>query len=109
MQAIGVELRDYLVRARASADQEIRTYPTPIPRCDAQFNFVYEQRSRLTELVNMLNAALDREEPESKLASIIAAFVASSPLSDSIEERELRRRLAAVGSPSGVTTMSTPG
>ena len=109
MRSIAVELRDYLVRARASLDEEIRTYPTPIPRCDAQFNFVYEQRSRLTEFVNILNAVLDREDPESTLASVLARFIASSPLSDGIEERDLRARLAAVMSPSGFATTSTPG
>jgi hypothetical protein len=109
MRSIAVELRDYLVRARASVDEEIRTYPTPIPRCDAQFNFVYEQRSRLTEFVNILNAVLDREDPESALAGVLAGFIASSPLSDGIEERDLRTRLAAVISSSSFATTSTPG
>jgi len=109
MRSIAVELRDYLVRARASVDEEIRTYPTPIPRCDAQFNFVYEQRSRLTEFVNILNAVLDREDPESTLASVLAGFIASSPLSDGIEESDLRTRLAAVMSRSSFARTSTPG
>jgi hypothetical protein len=109
MRSIAVELRDYLVHARASADEEIRTYPTPIPCCDAQFNFVYDQRSRLTEFINILNAALDREDPESTLESVLAEFIASSPLSDGIEERDLRARLAAVILRSSFATTSTPG
>jgi hypothetical protein len=95
LRSTAIELRDYLVRARASVDEEIRTYPTPIPRCDAQFNFVYEQRARLTDLLNRLNAELDRGDPSSQLAGVIAGFVASSPLCESPEERDLRNRLAA--------------
>ena len=105
LHSMAVELRDYLVRARASVDEEIRTYPTPIPRCDAQFNFVYAQRDRLTDLLNVLNAELDRGDPPSRLASVIAGFVASSPLCESAEERDLRKRLAADIS---VYDLSTP-
>ena len=96
LRSIAVELRDYLARVRASVDDEIRTYPKPIPRCDAQFNFVYEQRARLTQLLNLLDAGLDQNDRSSQLASIIAGFVASSPLGDSCDERDLRKRLTAV-------------
>jgi hypothetical protein len=63
----------------------------------------------VTEFLNILNAALDREDAESTLASVLAGFIASSPLSDGIEERNLRARLAAVMSPSSLATTSTPG
>ena len=41
-----------VVRARLEAekrrlDDEIRSYPTPIPRCDAQFNHLYERRQQI--------------------------------------------------------------
>ena len=94
LHSMGLELRDYLVRARKAIDDEIRAYPTPIPRCDAQFNFVYEQRSRLSELLNRLNAALDQKNASPEIAHVIDAFVAARP-GDSLEERDLRKRLAA--------------
>ena len=28
-------------------DEEIRDYPTPIPRCDAQFNALFERRDAI--------------------------------------------------------------
>src|SRR6185369_13558034 len=33
LQSACIELRDYLDRIRRSIDEEIRSYPTPIPRC----------------------------------------------------------------------------
>jgi hypothetical protein len=104
VRSMAVELRDYLVRARASVDEEIRTYPTPIPRCDAQFNGLYEQRGRLTELLNVLNVEL---ESPSRLVSVIAGFIASSPLCESDEERDLRKSLAAGMSVYDLATPST--
>ena len=38
------ELQRWLACVRATLADEIRSYPTPIPRCDAQFNHLVEQR-----------------------------------------------------------------
>ena len=40
-------LRASLQARRDELDAEIRSYPTPIPRCDAQFNFLFEQREKV--------------------------------------------------------------
>ena len=48
-------LRETLARL----DAEIRSYPTPIPRCDAQFNHLLEERDRIRRL---LEDAAAREE-----------------------------------------------
>ena len=93
--ALAAELRAFLVRSRASLDEEIRTYPTPIPRCDAQFNFVYEQRARVSQWLSQLDAALDGGEGSGALASATAAFVSAPPLGSSTEEQALRKRLVA--------------
>jgi hypothetical protein len=39
---------------KRSIDREIGDYPTPIPRCDAQFNHLLEQRTRLSRLLTRL-------------------------------------------------------
>ena len=41
------ERRARLEERRRQLDDEIRGYPTPIPRCDAQFNHLYEERARI--------------------------------------------------------------
>ena len=35
-------------------NDEIVNYPPPIPACDAQFNYLLEERARLTEELNRL-------------------------------------------------------
>jgi hypothetical protein len=39
--------RAFLEAEKRRLDEEIRNYPTPIPRCDAQFNFLFEQREKI--------------------------------------------------------------
>ena len=46
--------RAELEEKRRRLDDEIRSYPTPIPRCDAQFNQLFEERDRLARLLEEL-------------------------------------------------------
>ncbi len=34
--------------------EQIKTYPTPIAGCDEQFNYLLEERNRLTEMIEQL-------------------------------------------------------
>ena len=36
-------------------DAEIRAYPTPIPRCDAQFNHLFERRAEVVRALEGLD------------------------------------------------------
>jgi len=47
-------LRASLEARRKQLDAEIRAYPTPIPRCDAQFNFLMEERARIVRELEAL-------------------------------------------------------
>ena len=38
-------------------DAEIRSYPTPIPRCDAQFNALFERRDAIVRELQALREA----------------------------------------------------
>ena len=74
------------LKARLAAD--IRTYPTPIPRCDAQFNHLYEQLGRLSRDLDAI------ETMESQRAAA-ETFLASRPYTDDPLEREFRARISA--------------
>src|SRR5450755_152784 len=92
-EALRLELRDYLADTRQAIDDEIRCYPKPIPRCDAQFNFLYEQRSRVAQLIERVDSASNPEASRRELIDVVEDFVNSTPLLESPRERELRERL----------------
>jgi hypothetical protein len=82
------EILEHLHGVRDRLAGEIRTYPTPITRCDAQFNHLYEQQGRLAR-------DLDRMEKEKLTRALIEQFIASAPYTDDPSEREFRARVAS--------------
>lgn len=95
LQAACLELRQYLARAKRSVDDEIASYPKPIPRCDAQFNYLYEQRSRLSQELERATSGLAEASSMDGLVSLIMNFVDSASCSGDTEEQDLKARLRA--------------
>jgi hypothetical protein len=91
--ALGASLRDFVLRAKRSLDDEIRSYPTPIPRCDAQFNYAYEQRARLAALSQQFESASSFDDGASVLRTF-AEFAAVPSIGESCEEHALRVQIA---------------
>jgi hypothetical protein len=83
------EIVEHLREVRRHLSEEIRTYPTPIPRCDAQFNHLYEQLGRLSR-------DLDAIEGGRSERAAAEAFLASKPYTDDASERDFRVRVKAV-------------
>ena len=80
------------VKARLESERErvhaeIRTYPTPIPRCDAQFNHLIETRERLFRELARLDAAVRSSEVPDEGAARVEAFIDSSCLDDDAKLR----------------------
>ncbi|HET7097705.1 MAG TPA: hypothetical protein VFJ68_09965 [Casimicrobiaceae bacterium] len=94
LHALVASLRDFAVRAKGSLDDEIRSYPTPIPRCDAQFNHAYAQRALLAALLQRIPSEPNDDDNASAMLSAMAEFAASPPIGESAEERALRARIA---------------
>jgi len=82
---LAAEIVDHLRAVRDRLAEEIRGYPTPIPRCDAQFNHLYEQQGRLLRDLDRIEAT--RES--------IERFAASAPYTDDPAERDFRARIEA--------------
>jgi hypothetical protein len=82
------EIAEHLRGVRQRLAEEIRSYPTPIPRCDAQFNHLYEQQARLAR-------DLDRFGARGQEISSIEQFIASAPYTDDPAERDFRSRVRA--------------
>ena len=49
--------RRLLEEEKRRLDEEIRAYPTPIPRCDAQFNALFERRDEIVRELERLAKA----------------------------------------------------
>lgn len=72
---------------------EIRAYPTPIPRCDAQFNHLIEQRERLFQELARLEAARSSAVADDGAARV-EAFIESSGCLDDDAKLRLKSALS---------------
>lgn len=81
-------LREHLEQRKADIAAQINNYPPPIPACDAQFNYLLEERGKLSEELNRLETARLRSlEQDSAVqgggdGEAIAAFIAASDFID---------------------------
>jgi chorismate mutase len=78
---------------REQVRAEIRAYPTPIPRCDAQFNHLIEKRERLFQELARLDAARSSEVPHDDAARV-EAFIDSSGCLDDDAKLRLKSALS---------------
>jgi hypothetical protein len=95
LKAMCGEITQYLDRAQKAISDEIGNYPTPIPRCDAQFNHLYEQRTRLSDQLNRIAALGDGKITRADYVESITTFVDAAPFTDDAGERDLKSRLKA--------------
>ena len=65
-------LRARLEQTQEAVAAEIRTYPPPIPACDAQYNHLLERRQALSAALARLDAA--RKDGSSTLESFLAGL-----------------------------------
>jgi hypothetical protein len=85
------EISGELQRLRLALAAELRDYPVPIPRCDAQFNHLYEQQARLARDRDRWSAMAEK----GNYAKAVGEFIAALPYTDDPEERTLRARMKA--------------
>jgi len=91
LESMWNEIRHHLEDLRRSLAAEIRNYPTPIPRCDAQFNHLYEQQARLARELDRIGAVAGKTRGDT--IELIERFIASAPYTDDDAEREFRSRM----------------
>ena len=103
LESMWNEIRHHLEDLRHSLAAEIRNYPTPIPRCDAQFNHLYKQQSRLVRDLDQIGALTGNNAKRGDIIESIRQFVASAPYTDDPAELQLRVRLKKDLSEFGIT------
>jgi hypothetical protein len=102
LAALVAEIEAFLTARREALAAEIRGYPTPIPRCDAQFNFLYEQRSRIGTALNAIAERCAGGRTPAACRQIVGDFLAEPAFSDLPAEAALRSRAARAGAESAL-------
>jgi chorismate mutase len=95
LQAIWTEIKGHLKDRKRCIDEEIRTYPTPIPRCDAQFNYLLEQRTRLSQELGRITALAESGLGAGDYLGLIEEFIKSPPCTDDEAEQAMISHLKA--------------
>ena len=85
------DLRHQLEARRQQVIQDIRNYPPPIPACDAQFNYLLEQRDALHGELNRLKRLAGNASADDLLDFVATSAFISEPL-----QQDIRLRLGAV-------------
>ena len=75
LEAIWLEIRALLKKKKNQVQNEILTYPPPIPACDIQFNHLLEERSRLTEDLRRATAILEKSTDEGDSVRMTCEFI----------------------------------
>ena len=71
------------IREQLAADmqrivEEIRSYPPPIPACDAQFNYLLEERARVFQELGRVDALRQASQSTGDPVGVLDEFVLSS-------------------------------
>ncbi len=61
VETVWQEIENRLSAEKQRIFDEILSYPPPIPACDAQFNFLLEERSRITEELRRMRVVMANE------------------------------------------------
>jgi hypothetical protein len=71
-------IREHLGRQKQQVYEEIKQYPRPIPACDQQFNYLLEERARLSRELSRVVEALQESLTRGDALALIDQFLASS-------------------------------
>ena len=95
IESIWEAIRLHLENQRARVNDEIRKYPTPITACDAQFNYLLEERVKLAEELDRLKVARQSPTRRAHLESL-GEFIASSNFIIGEAEQTIRSSLLSL-------------
>ena len=88
-----MRIREHLENERHRVIEEIKKYPTPIAACDAQFNYLLEERARIAQELDQLKALTGEGLTRKAHLELIGEFIASSNYINGEMEQTLRSSL----------------
>ena len=71
-------VRERLESERRRINDEIEHYPPPIPRCDAQFNYLLEARANITRELSRMEAMALASQSSEEPTALLEEFVRTS-------------------------------
>lgn len=93
LRPIWQEIRARLEQKRDEISREIRNYPPPIPACDQHFNYLLEERARVSEELNRVDGLSTENPTRGNDIELIEGFIGSSACIDAETKRAIRARL----------------
>lgn len=97
VKSIWQEIKGHLEHKKEQIYEEIKNYPPPIPACDVQFNYLIEERARISqELSRLETLSRERCTPGGQL-QLINEFITSSPYLNDEAAQKIRSLLKEVG------------
>jgi len=94
IQSAWNQIRAQLETEKARLYEEIGTYPTPIAACDQQFNYLLEERTRISQELDRLNEAAVTSLTIEDSIQRMDEFIRSSKYVDPEAEQTIRATLA---------------
>ena len=85
-------IRSHIEAHKTRITNEIRSYPMPIPACDAQYNFLLEERGRINREMKQLQALSNDPGDPSGPHGTLRAFIETS----AYIHHEFRQELSAM-------------
>lgn len=90
LNAPWVAIRNHLEERMRRVQDEIRSYPAPIPACDAQFNHLLEERDALSSELARVRVSMNEESRFEIVRRSIDAFLSDSTCLGDAEKTEIR-------------------
>ena len=82
------EFKLQLQKVKSHINKEIGNYPSPIPACDAQFNYLLEERSKISVALKQVDNLLRKCQTEIvELEAIEEIIKTSNQIDDSMAAR----------------------
>ena len=96
MNPIWQTIKDHLENERQRINEEIRNYPPPIPACDAQFNYLLEERNRIAQELDRMKEPAEQSLMQKDAIRYIDEFIKSSRFISSEAEQRIRSSMLGV-------------
>ncbi len=83
-------IHQHLDKEMRRVQDEIRSYPAPISACDAQFNYLLEERETLSSELARVQEFMNKDTDSEDARSSIDAFLNFSTYLSDTTKREIR-------------------